>query len=66
MKLATLRQGAAVIDGEAAHLLPMPLDDLIPLGLERALEVGGAALLRAVDRVRRGRPAAAVRAEVGS
>lgn len=40
MRLATLRQGAAVVDGDAAYLLPMPLGSLIDLGLERALQVG--------------------------
>jgi 2-keto-4-pentenoate hydratase/2-oxohepta-3-ene-1,7-dioic acid hydratase in catechol pathway len=43
MRLATLRQGAAVIDGDAAYLLPTPLDELIPLGLSRALEIGSGA-----------------------
>jgi 2-keto-4-pentenoate hydratase/2-oxohepta-3-ene-1,7-dioic acid hydratase in catechol pathway len=40
MRLATLRQGAAVIDGDAAYLLPMGLGSLIELGLDRALEIG--------------------------
>jgi 2-keto-4-pentenoate hydratase/2-oxohepta-3-ene-1,7-dioic acid hydratase in catechol pathway len=44
MRLATLRQGAAVVEDDAAHLLPMPLDELVALGLERALEVGAEAL----------------------
>ncbi|KQW47242.1 hydroxylase [Nocardioides sp. Root1257] len=43
MRLATLRQGAAVVDGDTAYLLPMPLGELIPLGLERALEIGAEA-----------------------
>ncbi|MFC6344367.1 fumarylacetoacetate hydrolase family protein, partial [Nocardioides hankookensis] len=43
MRLATLRQGAAVVDGDTAYALPMPLDELIPLGLERALEIGAEA-----------------------
>ncbi|WP_374455368.1 fumarylacetoacetate hydrolase family protein [Nocardioides sp.] len=40
MRLATLRQGPAVLDGTLAHLLPVPVGDLVRLGLERALEVG--------------------------
>jgi len=40
MRLATLRQGAAVVDGDTAYLLPMPLGPLIELGLDRALEIG--------------------------
>lgn len=43
MRLATLRRGAAVVDGDTAHLLPMPLGELIPLGLARALEIGAEA-----------------------
>jgi 2-keto-4-pentenoate hydratase/2-oxohepta-3-ene-1,7-dioic acid hydratase in catechol pathway len=43
MRLATLRQGAAVVDGPSAYLLPMPLSELIPLGLARALEIGSEA-----------------------
>jgi 2-keto-4-pentenoate hydratase/2-oxohepta-3-ene-1,7-dioic acid hydratase in catechol pathway len=39
MRLATLRQGAAVLDGDAAYLLPMPLGSIIELGLDRALEI---------------------------
>jgi 2-keto-4-pentenoate hydratase/2-oxohepta-3-ene-1,7-dioic acid hydratase in catechol pathway len=46
MRLATLRQGAAVIEGASAHLLPMSLAELIPLGLDRALEIGAEALRR--------------------
>jgi 2-keto-4-pentenoate hydratase/2-oxohepta-3-ene-1,7-dioic acid hydratase in catechol pathway len=46
MRLATLPQGAAVISEAGAHLLAIPLGELIPLGLERALEVGGEALRR--------------------
>ncbi|CAI9401434.1 fumarylacetoacetate hydrolase family protein [Nocardioides sp. T2.26MG-1] len=44
MRLATLPQGAVVLSGDGAHLLPMPLGELVGLGLERALEVGAAAL----------------------
>lgn len=40
MRLATLRQGPAVLDGPTAHLLPMSVGELVRLGLERALEVG--------------------------
>jgi 2-keto-4-pentenoate hydratase/2-oxohepta-3-ene-1,7-dioic acid hydratase in catechol pathway len=47
MRLATLRQGAAVLSVEGAHLLPMPVGSLIELGLERALEIGLAALSEA-------------------
>jgi 2-keto-4-pentenoate hydratase/2-oxohepta-3-ene-1,7-dioic acid hydratase in catechol pathway len=43
MRLATLRQGPAVVDGDTAYLLPMPLEELIPLGLARALEIGAEA-----------------------
>jgi 2-keto-4-pentenoate hydratase/2-oxohepta-3-ene-1,7-dioic acid hydratase in catechol pathway len=43
MRLATLRQGAAVIDGDTAYPLPMPLGSLIELGLDRALEIGAEA-----------------------
>ena len=43
MRLATLRQGAAVVDGDTAYLLPMPLGELIPQGLTRALEIGAEA-----------------------
>jgi 2-keto-4-pentenoate hydratase/2-oxohepta-3-ene-1,7-dioic acid hydratase in catechol pathway len=43
MRLATLRQGAAVLDGDTAYLLPMPLGSLIELGLDRALEIGAEA-----------------------
>jgi 2-keto-4-pentenoate hydratase/2-oxohepta-3-ene-1,7-dioic acid hydratase in catechol pathway len=46
MRLATLPQGAAAISEAGAHLLAIPLGELIPLGLERALEVGGEALRR--------------------
>ncbi|WP_243060649.1 fumarylacetoacetate hydrolase family protein [Nocardioides sp. SR21] len=44
MRIANLRQGAAVISEAGAHLLPMPVGDLVALGLEQALEVGAAAL----------------------
>jgi 2-keto-4-pentenoate hydratase/2-oxohepta-3-ene-1,7-dioic acid hydratase in catechol pathway len=44
MRLATLPQGAAVLSGDAAYLLPMPLSELIALGLGRALEVGADAM----------------------
>src|SRR6478735_3277536 len=44
MRVATLRQGPAVLSEAGAHLLPMPVGDLIGLGLGRALEVGAAAL----------------------
>jgi 2-keto-4-pentenoate hydratase/2-oxohepta-3-ene-1,7-dioic acid hydratase in catechol pathway len=44
VKLATLRQGPAVVDGGMAHLLPVPIGELVRLGLERALEVGEQAL----------------------
>jgi len=43
MRLATLRRGAAVVDGDTAYLLPMPLGSLIELGLDRALEIGAEA-----------------------
>ncbi|MBZ5740927.1 fumarylacetoacetate hydrolase family protein [Nocardioides mangrovi] len=45
MRFATLPQGAVVLSEDGAHPLPMPLDELIALGLPRALEVGSAALL---------------------
>ncbi|MDH2413140.1 fumarylacetoacetate hydrolase family protein [Nocardioides sp. CER19] len=44
MRLATLRQGAAVIDGGSAYLLPLPLGEVVALGLERALDLGAEAL----------------------
>lgn len=44
MRIASLRQGAAVISEAGAHLLPMPVGDLVRLGLDRALEVGATAL----------------------
>lgn len=44
MRLTTLRQGPAVLSDEGAHLLPMPLAELVALGLARALEVGESAL----------------------
>jgi len=40
VRLATLRQGAAVLDDEGAYLLPVPLGELVTLGLDRALEIG--------------------------
>jgi 2-keto-4-pentenoate hydratase/2-oxohepta-3-ene-1,7-dioic acid hydratase in catechol pathway len=40
VRLATLRQGAAVIEGDAAYRLPTSLAQVIELGLERALEIG--------------------------
>ena len=40
MKVGTLRQGPALIEDDAAYLLPMPVLQLIELGLERALEIG--------------------------
>ncbi|MDR7255129.1 2-keto-4-pentenoate hydratase/2-oxohepta-3-ene-1,7-dioic acid hydratase in catechol pathway [Nocardioides sp. BE266] len=40
MRIAQLRQGPAVLDGDVAHLLPASVGDLIGLGLERALDVG--------------------------
>ena len=43
MRFATLRQGAAVLGEEGAHLLHVPLDEVIALGLDRALEVGAEA-----------------------
>ena len=44
MKIATLRKGPAVIEGDAAYLLPVPVLELIELGLERALEIGAEAV----------------------
>jgi 2-keto-4-pentenoate hydratase/2-oxohepta-3-ene-1,7-dioic acid hydratase in catechol pathway len=44
MRLATLRQGAAVLEGDAAYLLPISLLQMVQLGLERALEVGADAV----------------------
>lgn len=44
MRLTTLRQGAAVLGAEGAHLLHVPLSEVIALGLDRALEVGAEAL----------------------
>jgi 2-keto-4-pentenoate hydratase/2-oxohepta-3-ene-1,7-dioic acid hydratase in catechol pathway len=44
MRLASLTQGAAVLSDDGAHLLPMSLGELIPLGLARALEIGASAL----------------------
>ena len=44
MRLATLRQGPAVLSEDGAHLLPMAVGDLVPLGLDRALEIGAEAL----------------------
>jgi 2-keto-4-pentenoate hydratase/2-oxohepta-3-ene-1,7-dioic acid hydratase in catechol pathway len=39
VRLGTLRQGAAVLEDDAAYLLPTSLAHVIELGLERALEV---------------------------
>jgi 2-keto-4-pentenoate hydratase/2-oxohepta-3-ene-1,7-dioic acid hydratase in catechol pathway len=44
MRVANLRQGAAVLSDHGAHLLPVPVGELVALGLDRALEVGAAAL----------------------
>ena len=44
MRFATTDRGAAVLTNSAAHLLPMPLEQLIALGLDRALEVGAESL----------------------
>jgi len=44
MRLATLRRGPAVIDGDAAYLLPVSVLQLVELGLERALEIGADAV----------------------
>ena len=44
MRIATLRQGPAVLSEGGAHLLPVPVGELVALGLARALEVGHAAL----------------------
>lgn len=52
MRIATLRQGPAVVDDGAAHLLPVPVGELVRMGLDRALEVG--------ERAMRGRPVAYV------
>lgn len=46
MKVATLAQGAAVIEGDAAYLLPISVLQLVELGLERALEIGADAVRR--------------------
>jgi 2-keto-4-pentenoate hydratase/2-oxohepta-3-ene-1,7-dioic acid hydratase in catechol pathway len=40
MRIATLRQGPAVVSEGVAHLLPVPVGELVRMGLERALEVG--------------------------
>jgi 2-keto-4-pentenoate hydratase/2-oxohepta-3-ene-1,7-dioic acid hydratase in catechol pathway len=40
VRLATLRRGAAVLEDDAAYLLPTSLAHVIELGLERALEIG--------------------------
>lgn len=47
MRVASLRQGPAVLSDEGAHLLPIPVGELVALGLERALEVGTQALASA-------------------
>ena len=44
MRLATLRQGAAVLDGDEAYLLPLSVLQMVELGLDRALEVGADAV----------------------
>ena len=44
MKIASLRQGPAVVAEGVAHLLPVPVGDLVRLGLDKALEVGEEAL----------------------
>jgi 2-keto-4-pentenoate hydratase/2-oxohepta-3-ene-1,7-dioic acid hydratase in catechol pathway len=44
MRLATLRQGAAVLEGDAAYLLPISVLQMVELGLDRALEVGADAV----------------------
>lgn len=44
MRLATLPQGAAVLEGDAAYLLPISVLQMVQLGLERALEVGADAV----------------------
>jgi 2-keto-4-pentenoate hydratase/2-oxohepta-3-ene-1,7-dioic acid hydratase in catechol pathway len=44
MRLATLRQGAAVLDGDEAYLLPLSVRQMVELGLDRALEVGADAV----------------------
>jgi len=44
MRIANLRQGPAVLSDEGAHLLPVPVGELVTLGLERALELGAAAV----------------------
>jgi 2-keto-4-pentenoate hydratase/2-oxohepta-3-ene-1,7-dioic acid hydratase in catechol pathway len=44
MRLATLRQGAAVLQGDAAYRLPVSVLQMVELGLDRALEVGADAV----------------------
>jgi 2-keto-4-pentenoate hydratase/2-oxohepta-3-ene-1,7-dioic acid hydratase in catechol pathway len=44
VRIATLRQGAAVVEDDAAYLLPISVLQLIELGLERALEIGADAV----------------------
>jgi 2-keto-4-pentenoate hydratase/2-oxohepta-3-ene-1,7-dioic acid hydratase in catechol pathway len=44
VRLATLRQGPAVLKEDAAYLLPIPVLQVVELGLERALELGAEAL----------------------
>jgi len=44
VKVAMLARGAAVIEDDAAYLLPVSVLQLIELGLERALEVGADAV----------------------
>ena len=44
MRLATLRQGPASLEGDAAYRLPLSVLQMVELGLERALEVGADAV----------------------
>jgi 2-keto-4-pentenoate hydratase/2-oxohepta-3-ene-1,7-dioic acid hydratase in catechol pathway len=44
VRIATLRQGAAVVEDDAAYLLPISVLQLIELGLQRALEIGADAV----------------------
>ena len=44
MRIATLRQGPAVIADDAAYLLPLSVLQIVELGLERALEIGADAV----------------------
>ena len=56
MRLATLRQGAVVVEDDAAYLLPTSLAHVVELGLERALEVG--------EQARHGEPIAYAEADL--